>query len=1005
MSEPCIEEYTIGWICALQEEYEAACRMLDDEFEGPETSDANDNNTYVFGRISEHKVVIGCVPDGRYGISSAAVVARDMVRSFPSLKFALMVGIGGGAPTPDRDIRLGDVVVSVPQGTLGGVIQYDFGKWLPNGRFQQTSQLNSPPEVLLGVIPEMRRRHNDPRKPDRILEHLRLMDDMPEYKRPAEDRLYRADYQHKGGITCENCATNRLEERLPRETQRAITVHYGIIASANSVMKNAEERDKCARDPELKVLCFEMEAAGLMNNFPCLVIRGICDYSDSHKNDEWHKYAALAAAAYTRELLFILKPRKVATLSSWAGKFKQILSGLNTKVNQLSDGVQDMRFRQLNQEHQAILDWLTPVDYGTQQSDYFGNRQQGTGQWFLESAEYREWLDADGKTLFCPGIPGAGKTIMSSIVINDVQTRLSHNPNIGIAYIYCNFRREQEQKIDGLLANLLKQLSRGWHSLPESVNSLYGKHKKNATRPLVEEVSATLQSVVVLYAKVFIIVDALDECQTVDDCRGKLLSEIFMLQGRFTVNICATSRPISDVTCIFHRALRLIIHATKDDVALYLEKHMGTLRSVVKTNPRLQEQIKTKISDAVDGMFILAHIYLQFLKDKVTENDVRSALEEIQKQKQASGGNKSRLLSGAYDEALERINRQDLGLKELAIRALSWITCAKRQLTTIEFQHALATKKGNRKLDTGDLVPIEDIVAVCAGLVTVDKESDIIRLAHYTTQQYFDDKRNELFSNAESNIITTCVVYLSFDVFNSGFCRTDEEFEERMRLYPFYDYSARHWGDHAREAPTLCQEAIDFLGSAKKVESSSQALMAKKDFWKWQYSQDVPRQMTGLHLAAYLGIKDGVQVLCMRNLVNHRDSYGRTALLYAAMRRNGAIVKLLLDTGKVDVDGQDENGRTPLWWAARNVQEGVVKLLLDTRKVNVNARDTKYGRTPLWWAAEGGHESIVKLLLATGKSTLMLMMRMAGHRSRGPLREDGRVLSSSSSTQENQCQC
>ncbi|KAI2770768.1 nucleoside phosphorylase domain-containing protein [Daldinia loculata] len=235
--------------------------MLDDEFE-------------VLGRIHQHNVVIGCLPHGRYGISSAAIVAKDMIRSFPSLKFALMVGIGGGAPTPERDIRLGDVVVSVPQGRLGGVIQYDFGKRLSGG-------------VLLGAIPEMQRRHNEPRKPDKLAEHIKLMDDMLEYQRPNEDRLYRADYEQQGGITCEKVA------------KRAVNVHYGIIASANSVMKSAKERDQLARDPELKVLCFEMEAAGLMNNFPCLVIRGICHYSDSHKNYEWHKYAALAAAAYS----------------------------------------------------------------------------------------------------------------------------------------------------------------------------------------------------------------------------------------------------------------------------------------------------------------------------------------------------------------------------------------------------------------------------------------------------------------------------------------------------------------------------------------------------------------------------------------------------------------------------------------------------------------------------------------------------------------------------------
>lgn len=104
MSEPGVEEYTIGWISALQEEYEAACRMLDDEFDGPEVAEVNDNNNYLFGRVGGHNVVVGCLPHGRYGTSSAAMVAKDMVRSFPNLKFALMVGIGGGAPTRERDI-------------------------------------------------------------------------------------------------------------------------------------------------------------------------------------------------------------------------------------------------------------------------------------------------------------------------------------------------------------------------------------------------------------------------------------------------------------------------------------------------------------------------------------------------------------------------------------------------------------------------------------------------------------------------------------------------------------------------------------------------------------------------------------------------------------------------------------------------------------------------------------------------------------------------------------
>ncbi|KAK4170773.1 nucleoside phosphorylase domain-containing protein [Triangularia setosa] len=129
------------------------------------------------------------------------------------------------------------------------------------------------------------------------------MNDIPEYRRPAKDQLYRVNYEYQGGNSCSSCEAGGLEERPLRSVGCEVVAHYGTIASANVVMKDAVERDRYAQDPELNVLCFEMEAAGLMNNFPCIVIRGICDYSDSHKNDEWHKYAARTAAAYARELL------------------------------------------------------------------------------------------------------------------------------------------------------------------------------------------------------------------------------------------------------------------------------------------------------------------------------------------------------------------------------------------------------------------------------------------------------------------------------------------------------------------------------------------------------------------------------------------------------------------------------------------------------------------------------------------------------------------------------
>ncbi|KAF3929700.1 hypothetical protein AA313_de0205810 [Arthrobotrys entomopaga] len=295
-------KYTIGWVCAIAIELAAVKAILDEEYE-PLPLSSSETNIYTFGRIGKHNVVIACLPSGKYGKVSAATMASEMRWRFPGLRFYLMVGIGGGVPSDANDIRLGDVVVSLPAGASGGVIQYDFGKTISEGKFQHTGNLNAPPMLLLNSLTHLRAINT--KKLGAVLEEtisrVCKIDDRFNRPRQDEDRLFSASYEHPSHEkSCEGCDAAELVVRKPRGNQYPY-VHYGIIASGDKVMKHAATRDRIGN--ETGAICFEMEAAGLIHSLPCLVVRGICDYSDSHKSKEWQPYAALTAAALAKKLL------------------------------------------------------------------------------------------------------------------------------------------------------------------------------------------------------------------------------------------------------------------------------------------------------------------------------------------------------------------------------------------------------------------------------------------------------------------------------------------------------------------------------------------------------------------------------------------------------------------------------------------------------------------------------------------------------------------------------
>jgi nucleoside phosphorylase len=319
---------------------------------------------YTLGSINGHNIVMACLPSGNMGITPAAKVAADMLRSFPKIRFGLMVGIGGGAPKPharaNEDIWLGDVVVSDPQGELGktliryrellflssfvgGVVKYDRGKVIAGGEFEHTGLLNQPPSPLANAVAKLKGIHEKKRNAisrniDAMIKKVLSSEDAnldfeDQYKCPGikYDMLFEANYEHneEPGLSedqpvkeedfsdddsddipqpCRHCDKARLARRKTRKGADPV-IHYGTIASADLVMRHGITRERIRK--KYGVLCFEMEAAGLMNDFPCLVIRGICDYSDTHKHKIWQRYAAATAAAYAKELLGVVLKEEI----------------------------------------------------------------------------------------------------------------------------------------------------------------------------------------------------------------------------------------------------------------------------------------------------------------------------------------------------------------------------------------------------------------------------------------------------------------------------------------------------------------------------------------------------------------------------------------------------------------------------------------------------------------------------------------------------------------------
>ncbi|KAF5027130.1 hypothetical protein F66182_756 [Fusarium sp. NRRL 66182] len=982
-NDPLYDRYTVAWICALHIEMAAARAMLDETHDHlPQP--INDSNSYILGRMQKHNVVIACLPAGQYGTVNAASVLTNMKSTFPKIRIGLMVGVGGGVPTK-ADIRLGDIVVGIR------IMQSDLGKTV-NGKLQRTAVPKIPDSSIRTVISNLRSRHelSSSRVP------LILSDKMsahPSYCFPDEpDRLFLSSYHHESlASTCDKCDLSKLEAREIRASSDPI-IHYGGIASSSQVMKDAASRDEIAR--ELDVICFEMEAAGLMDVMPCLPIRGICDYADSHKSKEWQRYAAATAAAYAYELLEV-----------WGGDAQSIQVDYSLPQNEhcVSTG-----------RHEKIMDLLNFEQIDSRKTTIKAAHSK-TCQWFLKHPDYLAWTNPQQIAqhhgfLWIRGKPGAGKsTIMKFIYLKakrkDIKSRTL------TASFFFNARGGQlEKTVSGMYRSLLLQLFKGYPDLQCVLEDPELLPPGQTSCPSLNILKDLLRSAISkLNQRSFTcFIDALDEC---DEQQVMDLVEYFedlaeqCTEDGVRLQICFSSRHYPFIDIKF--GLRLIL---EEQIG-----HVSDLETYIKTHLRIRDQallqeLQAKMLEKAAGVFLWVVLVVDMLNGENRRGrlSLKRRLEEVP--------------SGLSELFKDLLRRDKTNMEELLL-SLLWILLSKRPLKPEEYYHALwsgLSLEGLADPDLPELTTTDSndcldrcVISSSKGLAEITKSKNpTVQFIHESVRDFLvkDKGLHELWpelgadweSVGHERLKLCCNYYTQLDVVQGLESMGLQEIENK---FPFLEYASQfvlHHAEHAGNA--ICQqEFLDRFGTQswtsifnifEKFKTRRYTPDAKLIYILAERGHsilirtrlrsdpdiDVPvdgeryrypliAAMAKGHkssVVALLGLSsavhDGVDIT--ENLVCNIDAGGKlhTPFSWACEHGHPGIAKLLIQRG-VHGDEKRRHGSTSLMLAAKKGYTDIVRLLSNDRP-SIHA--TFKQETAIWLAFSNGHTEILEILLDAG---------------------------------------
>ncbi|KAN0077872.1 hypothetical protein V8E54_006176 [Elaphomyces granulatus] len=993
-------DFEIAIICALPLEASVVGACFDEQWDhqiygkGP-----SDSNAYSTGVIGHHNVVLVHMPN--MGKVAAATAAACLRASFEGIKLALVVGICGAAPfgkQQSKDILLGDVVISE------GLIQYDLGRQFPNNAFVRKDtprdNLPRPGPNLRAALAKLQTEQGRSWLENKTLENLgilrqRLSDgDVVKYPGMIEDRLFKSTYQHKhhNPLECAICANDdgrdgvcgkaiemscqqlKCDERELVLRTRLVqssnpVIHFGLVGSGDTVMKSGEDRDDiAARDG---VIAFEMEGAGVWENFPgSLVIKGVCDYADSHKNKRWQGYAAATAAAVTKGFL-----------ENWG-------TGI-THPPKPDPGRSAKELEILKRLHKSPY---------RDRKERNPDRIPGTCEWFVTHKLFRDWKESkSSRMLWVSADPGCGKSVLAKYLVDSV---LLSTKSRTTCYFFFKDDFEDQRSIVCALCCILRQLFLQKRILlSEKIFEQFEMDGEIFTSSFNELWDAIISAAEDKNAgEIICIFDAIDECE--DRGRSQLMQALCKLYSttrtKFNLKFLVTSRPYSGIRRGF-QPLKIpelpVIHLSGEsdvemekisrEIDIFINARVKNIGAQLSLRDDEQKLLLQELMRVPNRTYLWVYLTLDLIESDIdiSKTGIVKATSHFPK---------------TVDEAYERILSRSRDFEE-AKRLLHIIVAAERPLTLKEMSVALALRQNHRSY--GDLDPKpeerfrENVRDLCGLFVTIIDLK--IYLLHQTAKEFL--VQNSLTNDPESVqsnfkwkdslrpqeshriLAETCIWHLLFEEFESHPLNVNTSMSDYVDNHVFLDYSAKHWTVHFNKSHIEADAVIQSL--LRICDASSNSCMTWFRIYWANTPTDFPENFTTLMIASYFGLEAVVTHLLEIgdiNLNSNDGTYRRTALSWAAGNGFDVIVKLLIKGPKVSlnsivklpfrkgakVKSADRYGRTALSYAAWNGHVATVKLLLRAG-ARVNSKD-EIGGTPLSYAICTGHNDVVELLLKKG---------------------------------------